>query len=58
MRPTEMEASNGLAALPAGGSPKAERESGRVREAKYAVSDDWSKALYLNFGFYSSIKGS
>lgn len=46
-----------LAALPGSGS-RCSGEKGRPQEAKPAFSDDWSKASYLNFWFYSSIKGS
>lgn len=34
------------------------KKAGRVQEAKTAFFDDWSKASYLNLGFYSSINSS
>lgn len=34
------------------------KKAGRAQKAKPAFFDDWSKASYLNFWFYSSIKGS
>lgn len=34
------------------------KRAGNLQEAKPAFFDDWSKASYLNFWFYSSIKGS
>lgn len=45
-------------ALLEGGSLRTREKGRRVQEAKTAFFDDWSKASYLNLGFYSSINSS